>query len=101
MSFFAKLAVLISANTTEFKAGLDDATKSTKKFEAEQRRAMREAAKATRELEASLRAAGQVAAVAAVAIGGALRWADQIADTADAFDITIESLLGMQHRWQG
>lgn len=96
MSFFAKLAVLISANTSEFKAGLDDATKSTKKFEAEQRRAMREAAKATRELEAALRTAGQVAAVAAVAIGGALKYADQIADTADAFDITIESLLGMQ-----
>lgn len=96
MSFFAKLAVLISANTTEFKAGLDDATKSTKKFEAEQRRAMREAAKATRELEASLRAAGQVAAVAAVAIGGALKWADDIADTAEAFDITIKSLMGMQ-----
>lgn len=96
MSFFAKLAVLISANTSEFKAGLDDATKSTKKFEAEQRRAMREAAKATRELEAALRTAGQVAAVAAVAIGGALKYADEIADTADAFDITIESLLGMQ-----
>lgn len=96
MSFFAKLAVLISANTSEFKAGLDDATKSTKKFEAEQRRAMREAAKATKELEAALRGAAQVAAVAAVAIGGALKWADEIADTADAFDITIESLMGMQ-----
>lgn len=96
MSFFAKLAVLISANTTEFKAGLDDANKSTKKFEAEQKRAMREAALAAKQLEASLRTVAQVSAVSAVAIAGALKYADEISDTADAFDITVKSLMAMR-----
>lgn len=96
MSFFAKLAVLISANTAEFKAGLDDANKSAKKFEAEQKKAMREAAKAAKELEGALKTTAQVAAAAALAIGGALRWADEIADTADAFDVTVSSLLSMR-----
>lgn len=96
MSFFAKLAVLISANTSEFKAGLDDATKSTKKFEAEQKRAMREAAKATKELEANLRlAAGALTAVGAASLY-AFSYADKINDTAKAFDLTIASLLAMR-----
>lgn len=101
MSFFAKLAVLISANTTEFKAGLDDATKSTKKFEAEQKRAMRESAKAAKELEQNLR----LAATALTAVGAAslyaFNYADKINDTAKAFDITIASLLSMRGALQG
>lgn len=101
MSFFAKLAVLISANTSEFKAGLDDATKSTKKFEAEQKRAMRESAKAAKELEANLRlAAGALTAVGAATLY-AFNYADKINDTAKAFDITIASLLSMRGALQG
>lgn len=101
MSFFAKLAVLISANTTEFKAGLDDATKSTKKFEAEQKRAMRESAKAVKELEANIRTAATAFTAASVAIGAAFSYADKINDTAKAFDLTIASLLAMRGALQG
>lgn len=97
MSILARLGVVLGINTAEFKAGLDDATKSTKAFEAQTRKAMREAEKAAKEFEAMMKKAATAAVVASAAIGKAFQWADEIADTADAFDITIASLLSMQN----
>lgn len=97
MSILARLGVVLGINTAEFKAGLDDATKSTKAFEAHTRKAMREAEKAAKEFEAMMKKAAVAATVASAAIGKAFQWADEIADTADAFDVTIASLLSMQN----
>lgn len=97
MSILARLGVVLGINTAEFKAGLDDATKSTKAFEAQTRKAMREAEKAAKEFEAMMKKAAVAATVASAAIGKAFQWADEIADTADAFDVTIASLLSMQN----
>lgn len=97
MSILARLGVVLGINTAEFKAGLDDATKSTKAFEAQTRKAMREAEKAAKEFEAMMKKAAVAATIASAAIGKAFQWADEIADTADAFDITIASLLSMQN----
>lgn len=97
MSILARLGVVLGINTAEFKAGLNDATKSTKAFEAQTRKAMREAEKAAKEFEAMMKKAAVAATVASAAIGKAFQWADEIADTADAFDLTISSLLAMQN----
>lgn len=97
MSILARLGVVLGINTAEFKAGLNDATKSTKAFEAQTRKAMREAEKAAKDFQIMMNKAAVAATVAAAAIGKAFQWADEIADTADAFDLTISSLLAMQN----
>lgn len=97
MSILARLGVVLGINTAEFKAGLNDATKSTKAFEAQTRKAMREAEKAAKDFQIMMNKAAVAATVAAAAIGKAFQWADEIADTADAFDVTIASLLAMQN----
>ena len=97
MGFLARLGVVLGINTAEFKAGLDDATKSTKAFEAQTRKAMREAEKAAKEFESMLKKVGIVAVAASAAIGKVFQYADEISDTADAFDITVNSLMAMQN----
>lgn len=93
MQTIASLGVRLNINSAEFKAGLDDATKSLRAFENNAKKSMREANAAAKEFSAMLTKIGVVATAASLAIGKALSWADEISDTADAFDLTIASLL--------
>lgn len=101
MSLLARLGVVLGLDSAQFKAGLDDATKSTKAFEAQTRKAMRESERAAKEFQAALKTMAAYAATAAATIGAAFKYADDIADTADAFDITVESLIAMQSALAG
>ena len=101
MSLLARLGVVLGLDSAQFKAGLDDATKSTKAFEAQTRKAMRESEKAAKEFQAALKTMAAYAAAAAATIGAAFKYADDIADTADAFDLTVESLIAMQSALAG
>lgn len=96
MSVLAKLGVWLTVNTSEFKAGLDDATKSTKAFESNVKKSLKEAERASQELNAMMSKIGIVATVASAGILKLLQHADQIADMADAFEISINSLMEMQ-----
>ena len=95
MSILARLGVNLTLNQAEFKAGLDDATKNLKQFEANQKRALKNAQAASAEL---LSTAGRVAGaigVAIAAVGAIAKKADDISDMADAFDTSIGSIIGM------
>ena len=95
MSILARLGVNLSLNSAEFKAGLDDATKNLKQFEANQKRAAKNAAAANAEMLATAgRVAGGIVAIAA-AIGAVMKKADEISDLADAFDASIGSVIGL------
>lgn len=93
---FAKLSVWLGINSTELKAGLDDATKNVKEFENNVKKSSRESAKAFEELKVKI-TEGTLSLVALSAgIAEAFHYAKEIKDTADAFDITVQSLLGLQ-----
>lgn len=95
MSILARLGVNLTLNSAEFKAGLDDATKNLKQFEANQKKALKNAQTASAEL---LSTAGRVAGaigVAIAAVGAIAKKADDISDMADAFDASIGSILSM------
>lgn len=95
MSILSKLSVILSLDSAQFKAGLDDSTKNLKKFEAENRRAAAMAKKDQAEMMASLGKLAAGAAVAGAAIYKLFEKADNIADMANAFDASIGSIVGM------
>jgi hypothetical protein len=96
MSLLARLGVVLGLDSAPFKAGLDDATKSTKAFEAQTRKAMRESERNVKEFQAALSKIAGYSAAAGAAILGAFSYADKVSDTAKAFDLTISSLLAMR-----
>jgi len=96
MSLIARLGVVLGLNSSEFISGMDAATKKTREFEMNQKRALRNAQQAQDEFMA-LAGKGLVGvAAAALAVGKAFQYADQIEDTAKAFDTTTSSLMAMQ-----
>lgn len=95
MAILANLAVRLGLNSAEFKAGLDDATKNLKQFEANQKKALKNAQQATSELMSTAgRVAGAIG-IAIAAIGAIAKKSDEISDMADAFDASIGSIIGM------
>lgn len=96
MSILARLGVVLGLDSAQYKAGLDDATKNLKQFEANQKRAAKNAAAASAEMLATAgRVAGAITAIVA-AIGAVAKKADDISDMADAFDASIGSIIGLQ-----
>lgn len=96
MSILARLGVVLSLNSAEYKAGLDDATKNLKQFEANQKRAAKNAAAANAEMLATAgRVVSGITAIVA-AMGAVMKKADDISDMADAFDSTIGAIIGLQ-----
>lgn len=96
MSLIARLGVILGINTAEFTSGLDEATKKTREFEMNQKRALRNAQKAQDELMSNIGKGLLGVAAAAAAVGKAFQYADQIEDTAKAFDVATSSLMAMQ-----
>lgn len=95
MSILARLGVKLALDSAEFKAGLDDATKNTKLFEANQKKAFKNAQQASSDLVGTLgRVAGGLAVVGAAVMAVAKK-SDDISDMADAFDASIGSIVGM------
>lgn len=101
MSLLARLGVILGLNSTEFTQGLDQATKKTREFEINQKRALKNAEKAQDEFMANAAKGLTGIAAAAFAVGKAFQYADQIEDTAAAFDVTTASLLAMKAAMQG
>ena len=101
MSLLARLGVVLGLNSTEFTQGLDQATKKTREFEINQKRALKNAEKAQDEFMANAAKGMAGIAAAALAVGSAFKYADDIEDTAAAFDVTTASLLAMKAAMQG
>jgi hypothetical protein len=95
-SILARLGVVMTVNSAEFKKGIDDATKETRAFQAELKRQNNESKKFAGEVGAAFTKIGTVVAIAGAAIYKAFSYADQIKDTASALDVTIQSLVTMQ-----
>lgn len=96
MSLIARLGVILGLDNKEFISGIDDATKKTREFEMNQKRALRNAQKAQDEFM-GLAARGLAGiAAASLAVGKAFQYADQIEDTAKAYDVTTQSLMALQ-----
>lgn len=93
---FYKLGVWLGINTVEYQKGLDEAEKSTRAFNANVKKAMREGAEATKELKESLEKGAIALTIVSEGVREAFKYAKEIKETADAFDITIQSLLGLQ-----
>ena len=95
MSILARLGVKLALDSTEFKAGLDNATKNTKQFEANQKKAFRNAQNAASEFGATMGKVGLGVGVAMAGLYKIFEKADQIADMASAFDTSIGAIVGM------
>lgn len=95
MSILARLGVVLALDSAQYKAGLDDATKNLKQFEANQKKAAKNAAAANAEMMATFGKVATGIAVVVAAIGAVAKKADDIADMADAFDSSIGSIIGM------
>lgn len=96
-SILARLGVVMTVNSAEFKKGLDDATIQSRAFQAQIKRQNAESAKSYAEVSAAISKMGIVAAVAGAAILKAFSYADEIQDTADSLDLTVESLIRMRN----
>ncbi len=101
MSIIARLGVWLGLNTTEFVKGLDEATKKTREFERNNKKALKEAEQAMKSLMATAATGMAAAAAAALAVGNAFKYADEIEDTAAAYDVTTEALISLQAAMQG
>lgn len=101
MSIIARLGVWLGLNTTEFVKGLDEATKKTREFEINNKKALREAEQALKGMMAAGAAGLAAVAAASLAVGKSFQYADQIEDTAAAYDVTTEALIGLQAAMQG
>lgn len=99
-SILARLGVVMTVNSAEFKKGIDDATKETRAFQAELKRQNNESKKFAGEVGAAFTKIATVVAIAGAAIYKAFSYADQIKDTADALDITVASLMRMRTAFQ-
>jgi len=101
MSLIARLGVILGLDNKEFISGIDDATKKTREFEMNQKRALRNAQKAQDEFMTTAATGLAGVAAAALVVGKAFQYADQIEDTAAAYDVTTSSLIAMQAAMQG
>jgi lambda family phage tail tape measure protein len=95
MSILARLGVKLALDSSEFKAGLDDATKNTKQFEANQKKAFKNAQNAASEFGATMGKVGVGVGLAMAGLYKIFEKADQIADMASAFDTSIGAIVGM------
>jgi lambda family phage tail tape measure protein len=95
MSILARLGVKLALDSSEFKAGLDDATKNTKQFEANQKKAFRNAQNAASEFGATMGKVGIGVGLAMAGLYKIFEKADAISDMADAFDTSIGAIVGM------
>lgn len=93
----ASLAIRLDVESAQLKKQLDDVTKSIKAMERETARATRENVKAAKDFQAALSKTAVVAAAAGAAIIKALSYADEVQDLADAFDISIASVIGFRN----
>jgi lambda family phage tail tape measure protein len=95
MSILARLGVKLALDSSEFKAGLEDATKNTKQFEANQKKAFKNAQNAASELGATMGKVGLGVGLAMAGLYKIFEKADAISDMADAFDTSIGAIVGM------
>jgi lambda family phage tail tape measure protein len=95
MSILARLGVKLALDSSEFKAGLEDATKNTKQFEANQKRAFKNAQQAASEFGATMGKVGLGVGIAMAGLYKIFEKADAISDMADAFDTSIGAIVGM------
>lgn len=95
MNILARLGVVLGLDSAQYKAGLDDATKNLKQFEANQKRAAKNAQAASAEMLATAGRVGGAIALIVAAIGSVAKKADDISDMADAFDSSIGSIIGL------
>lgn len=95
-SILARLGVVMTVDSAEFKKGLDEATIKSRAFQAELKRQNKESAQFGKEAAAILGKVATVAAIAGASILKAFSYADEIKDTADSLDITVGSLIRMQ-----
>jgi len=95
-SILARLGVVMTVDSAEFKKGLDEATIKSRAFQAELKRQNQESAKFGKDAAAALGKVATIAAIAGAAILKAFSYADNIKDTADSLDITVMSLIRMQ-----
>jgi len=100
-SILARLGVVMTVDSAEFKKGLDEATIKSRAFQNELKRQNQESAKFGKEAGAILGKVAAVAAIAGAAILKAFSYADQIDKTATALDITVGSLMRMQAAIKG
>ena len=95
MSILARLGVKLALDSSEFKAGLEDATKNTKQFEANQKKAFKNAQNAASEFGATMGKVGLGVGLAMAGLYKIFEKADAISDMADAFDTSIGAIVGM------
>lgn len=95
MSILARLGVKLALDSSEFKAGLEDATKNTKQFEANQKKAFKNAQNAASEFGATMGKVGLGVGLAVAGLYKIFEKADAISDMADAFDTSIGAIVGM------
>jgi hypothetical protein len=101
MSILARLGVVMTVDSAEFRKGIDEATLKSRAFQAELKRQNRESAQFGKDAAAVLSKVAAVAAIAGAAILKAFSYADEIKDTADSLDITVESLVRLRTALQG
>ena len=95
MNILARLGVKLGLDSAEFKAGLDDATKNTKLFEANQKRALKNAQVASSQWLSTLGLVTGALGLVGAAVLAVAKKSDGISDMADAFDASIGSIVGM------
>ena len=95
-SILARLGVVMTVDSAEFKKGLDEATLKSRAFQQQLKQQNKESAQFGRDAAAVLGKVAAVAAIAGAAILKAFSYADQVKDTADSLDITVSSLIRMQ-----
>ena len=95
MSILARLGVKLALDSSEFKAGLEDATKNTKQFEANQKKAFKNAQNAASEFGATVSKVGLGVGLAMAGLYKIFEKADAISDMASAFDTSIGAIVGM------
>jgi hypothetical protein len=95
MSILARLGVKLALDSSEFKAGLEDATKNTKQFEANQKKAFKNAQNAASEMGATISKVGLGVGLAMAGLYKIFEKADAISDMAAAFDTSIGAIVGM------
>jgi len=92
--FLSGLAVFLGLDSSQFQSGLDKATEKSKRFAGEQDKIGKQAS-ANASALLSKAAALAAAYVGVNSVLSTLQKADQIVDLANAYDATVESVLGL------